>query len=107
MVKRREIILAKVYFTDSNESKTRPAIVLSNDAYHAYDFLLVASITTANDDYCMTISEKDADCILEKGSAARFDGIIKIHQKQVIKSIGKIAPDFQARLIEKIIGMLK
>ena len=107
MVKRREVILARVYFSDSPESKTRPAIVLSNDDYHNYDFVLVASVTTANDDYCMPISEKDINCLLDERSSARFDAIIKLHRKQVIRSIGKITPEFHAKLVEGIVGMIK
>ncbi|MBI5227608.1 type II toxin-antitoxin system PemK/MazF family toxin [Candidatus Micrarchaeota archaeon] len=106
MTKRREVVLAKVYFTDSSESKTRPAIVLSNDTYHEDDFLLVASITTANDEYCMPLSEKDVNCILDKNSGARFDGIIKIHKKQVQRIIGKVTPEFHSKLVEKIISRI-
>lgn len=107
MVRRREVVLAKVYFTDSPESKTRPAIVLSNDPYHEDDFVLVGSITTANDDYCIPITEKDINCILDRNSSARFDGIIKIHIDQVQRIIGKVTPEFHSKLVDKIISMIK
>jgi mRNA-degrading endonuclease toxin of MazEF toxin-antitoxin module len=105
-MKRRDVILARVFFTDSNESKIRPAIVLSDEKYHAGDYLLVAAITTAIDDYCLPISEKDINCQLDKNSTARFDGIIKLHKNQVIKIIGKVSPDFHLNLVSKIIRML-
>jgi len=107
MVKRREVILAKVFFSDSSESKIRPAIVLSNDGYHSDDFLLVAAITTANDEYCIPVAENDANCQLDKNSGARFDGIIKLHAKQAVRRIGKITPEFHLKLVEKIVKMLK
>jgi mRNA-degrading endonuclease toxin of MazEF toxin-antitoxin module len=106
MVKRRDIILARVFFSDSSESKIRPAIVLSNDKYHCEDFLLAASITTAKDGYCVPISEGDVDCFLDKNSNARFDGIIKLNKKQAVKAIGKTSQEFHAKLVDKIVGMI-
>jgi mRNA-degrading endonuclease toxin of MazEF toxin-antitoxin module len=107
MGRRREIILARIFFSDSPESKVRPCIILSNDQYHTDGFLLVASITTSKDEYCIPISENDANCFLETNSSARFDGITKLATKHVIKNIGKITPEFYSKLVEKIIGMLK
>ncbi|MDO8554772.1 MAG: type II toxin-antitoxin system PemK/MazF family toxin [Candidatus Micrarchaeota archaeon] len=107
MVRRRDVVLAKVYFSDSPESKTRPAIVFSDDHYHKANFLLVASITTATDDYCIPISEKDVNCVLDKNSSARFDGLLKLHVKQVLTVIGKVTPEFHSRLLGNIIGMIK
>jgi mRNA-degrading endonuclease toxin of MazEF toxin-antitoxin module len=106
-MKRRDVILARVFFSDSAESKIRPAIVLSDDNYHSDDFLLVASITTAMDDYCLSISEKDVNCQLERGSGARFDGIIKLHVRQAVRSIGRTTPEFHARLVDKVISMIR
>ncbi len=107
MTKKRDIILARVFFSDSNESKIRPAIVLSNDEYHKENFLLVASVTTAGDEYCIQINGNDINCVLDKNSGARFDGIIKIRANQALKIIGKITPEFHLKLVEKIIGMIK
>jgi mRNA-degrading endonuclease toxin of MazEF toxin-antitoxin module len=107
MVKRCDVVLAKVFFSDSPESKIRPAIVLSNDGCNLDDFLLVAAITTAKDEYCIPIAEIDVTCQLDKNSGARFDGIIKLHSMQVIRRIGKITPEFHLKLVEKIINMLR
>lgn len=107
MFKRRDIVLAHVFFSDSSEGKNRPAIILSNEEYHKFDFVLVSSITTANDDYCLLISDKDVNCKLAPESGARFDNIVKLHKKQIIKRIGKVTPEFHGRLIDKVINMLK
>jgi len=107
MVKRRDIILARVFFSDMPEDKVRPAIVLSNEKYNSEGFLLVASITTALDEYCIPISEKDINCQLDKNSSARFDGVIKLHNKQIIRVIGRVSPGFHKNLIEKIISIIK
>ena len=107
MVKRRDIILAKVFFSDLPEDKVRPAIVLSNEKYNSKGFLLVASITTALDEHCIPVSEKDSNCQLDKNSSARFDGVIKLHDKQVLKGIGRVSSEFHKNLIEKIISTIK
>jgi mRNA-degrading endonuclease toxin of MazEF toxin-antitoxin module len=107
MLKRREVVLARVFFSDSPESKVRPAIILSDDKYHATGFFLAAAITTSLDEHCMPVTQKDINCPLEKGSSARFDGVIKLHSKQALKSIGKVTPDFHSRLVEETVSMIK
>jgi len=107
MPERRDIVLARVFFSDSPESKVRPAIVLSDGSFHKSDFVLVAAITTSNDEYCIRIAEKDANCPLAEGSSARFDAVIKLHSKQVVRRIGKVTQDFHSILVGKIIGLIK
>ena len=106
-MRRRDVIIARVFFSDSPDSKVRPAIVLSDDEYNATDYLLVSAITTASDDYCLMISGNDANCQLEQGSGARFDGIVKLHKKQVVRAIGRVSPEFHSKLVERIISALK
>ncbi len=106
MAKRRDICLAEVFFSDSPESKIRPCIILSSDGYHKSGYVAAAAITTAADEYCLPIQQKDCNCILDKNSAARFDCIIRINQKHLIRQIGRVSPEFYASLSEKIIGTI-
>ncbi|MDO8339105.1 MAG: type II toxin-antitoxin system PemK/MazF family toxin [Candidatus Burarchaeum sp.] len=107
MAKRRDVVLARVYFSDSPESKVRPCIILSDEKYIASGFVLAAPITTALDDYCLPMGPKDADCALAPGSSARVDGILKISMKNIIRKIGRVAPDFYELLAGRIVRMLK
>ncbi len=107
MHRRREIILAKVFFSDSPDCKIRPAIVLSHDKYNSGGFLLVSAITTALDEYCIPIPKEDATCPLDEYSGARFDGIIKVHRKQAIRGIGRISAKFHEKLVGKIVQMVE
>ncbi|MBU0591228.1 type II toxin-antitoxin system PemK/MazF family toxin [Candidatus Micrarchaeota archaeon] len=107
MIQRRDAVLAKVFFSGSNGSKIRPAIILSDKQYNEGNFVLIVSITTTNDEYCIPILEKDANCQLDKEIAARFDGIIKLSKKQIIKRIGKIRIEFYQTLINKITILIK
>ncbi|MFH1520468.1 MAG: type II toxin-antitoxin system PemK/MazF family toxin [Candidatus Micrarchaeota archaeon] len=106
MINRRDVVLAQVFFTDSSESKVRPAIVLSEGKYHSEDFVLVASVTTANDNFCIPILKNDVTCALDENSHARFDGVIKLHKKQILRTIGRISAEFHAGLVDKIINMI-
>jgi mRNA-degrading endonuclease toxin of MazEF toxin-antitoxin module len=106
-MRRRDVIIARVFFSDSPDSKVRPAIVISDDEYNSSDYLLVSAITTASDDYCLMISGKDANCRLEEGNGARFDGIVKLHKKQVVRGIGRASPEFHSKLVEMIISALR
>lgn len=106
-MRRRDIVLARVFFSDSPASKVRPAIVLSGEQYNSGDYLLLSAITTAADDCCLMLSDKDASCQLEKGSGARFDGIVKLHRKQVVRGIGRVTQEFHSKLVERIISLIK
>ena len=106
-MERREIVLARVFFSDSAESKVRPAIVLSDEKYNKNGYVLAASITTSSDEFCIPISGSDANCQLDKNSNARFDGVNKLPSKQIIKKIGKITPEFYSKLVDKIIGLIR
>jgi len=106
-MERREVLLAKVFFSDRSESKIRPCIVLSDEHYNSNGFLMIAPITTSTDDFCIPVSEKDAGCPMDINSNARFDSIIKLDTKLVIKKIGKVTPEFHSRLVDRIISLIR
>ena len=100
--KRSDIVMAKVFFSDSPEGKVRPCIVLSDERYNSQGFALVAPITTAGDDYCLPIEKSDCDCEMARGSGARFDGIAKVPSSQIKHRIGRVKDEFYWELISKI-----
>ncbi|MFA5929740.1 MAG: type II toxin-antitoxin system PemK/MazF family toxin [Candidatus Micrarchaeia archaeon] len=102
MAKRSDIVIAKVFFSDSPDGKMRPCIVLSDEQYNSQGFALVAPITTAGDEYCLPIEKNDCDCALSPGSGARFDGIAKIPVSQIKRKIGRSKDEFYWQLVGKI-----
>ncbi|MCX6772022.1 MAG: type II toxin-antitoxin system PemK/MazF family toxin [Candidatus Micrarchaeota archaeon] len=102
MAKRSDIVVAKVYFSDSPDGKLRPCIVLSDERYNSSGFALVAPITTSGDEYCLPIGKSDCDCDLAGGSGARFDGIAKIPLSQIRHRIGRTKDGFYWKLASKI-----
>ncbi|MFH0737451.1 MAG: type II toxin-antitoxin system PemK/MazF family toxin [Candidatus Micrarchaeota archaeon] len=106
-MRRRDVILARVFFSDSPESKVRPAVVLSDEEYHTGDYVLISPITTAGDDYCLQINDEDINCPIEHGSGARYDMVFRLHMKYAVRAIGKVTVEFHSKLVENIISTLK
>ncbi len=106
MAKRRDVILASIYFSDEPQSKVRPCIVLSGEG-HEPGFLMVAIITGAQDLHCILISKADMTCELASGSMARADMIVRISSSQKVRTIGQVAPAFYEHLVSKIIGLIR
>lgn len=104
---RRDVVLARVFFSGSTGAKVRPAVVLSDEGYNSSGFALLSSVTTASDGYCQPLSENDANCQFAKYSGARFDGIIKLPSGEILKTIGKVTPEFYRKLVERIISTIR
>jgi mRNA-degrading endonuclease toxin of MazEF toxin-antitoxin module len=102
VAKRCEIVIARVFFSDSPESKVRPCIVLSDEKYASAGFALVVPITTSGDEHCLSIERDNCDCELARGSGARFDGIAKIPMAQIRHRIGRVKDEFYWKLVGKI-----
>ncbi len=107
MARRRDIFMARIFYSESSDSKKRPCIIMSSEKYHETGFALVVPITHANDDYCIPIEENDVTCLLEKYSTARSDYLIRIRNEQLLYPIGKISTEFHQKLVEKMIELIK
>lgn len=106
-INRRDVVLADMFYSDLPESKVRPCIVLSDEKYNSGGFVLVSIITSAGDEYCIPISEKDVDCKLYGGSGARFDGLARIRNNKVIRKLGRASPEFCGKLVEGICRLIR
>ncbi len=106
MAKRRDVLMANIYFSDEPQSKVRPCIVLSDEHYDS-GFLLVAPITGARDPHCLLLSKSDATCELTNGSTARADVIMRISTDEVARPIGQVTAAFYDRMVGKIIGLIR
>lgn len=107
MAKRSDIVIAKVFFSDSPEGKVRPCLVLSDERYNSAGYVLIASITTSGDAYCLPIEKDDCDCDLVPGSGVRFDGIMKVPAGQVRHRIGRVKDEFYWCVVSKIRALIE
>ncbi len=106
MAKRRDVIVAEVFYTDTPQSKIRPCIVLSNEGYDA-GFLLVAPITNAKEPHCILIGKSDASCELTSTSSARGDEVLRISKDAKMRAIGQVTPAFYNRVVGHLTGLIR
>ena len=104
-VRRRDIWIAKVPFSDMSSFKIRPILVLSSDDYNGDNPDIVgAAITTyVGRDYSLPIAAGDFDKQkLMDESAVRYDGLLKIDKSLLHKRVARVTEAFRKKLIAKI-----
>ena len=88
-----DLILIPIPYTDLTMAKQRPAIVISNDAYHARtQDLVIVSVTSQMTaaPYSFVIEQKDMDTgTLLRTSRVRVDKIYTLSQTVVVRVFGK------------------
>jgi mRNA interferase MazF len=93
----RDIVIVPFPFSDLSTTKVRPALVISNHAYHAAHRDAVVLALTSNlsiSDYRIVLETED----LESGrlpvkSAVRVDKPFSISQGKILKTLAKITPE--------------
>ncbi len=109
-VRRRDIWIAKVPFSDMSSFKIRPILVLSSDDYNAKNPDVVgAAITTyVGREYTLSIAASDFDKEkLMDESAVRYDGLLKIDKSLLHKRAARVSESFRKKLVMKISGFLE
>ena len=107
MARRSDLVIAKVFYSDSSESKLRPCIILSGEGYNSSGFVMVAPMTTAGDEYCLPIDESNAGCRIAPGSGVRADTIMRLHHSQIMKKIGRVKDEVYWELISKMRALIE
>jgi len=109
-VRRNEIYLADFPFSDSDASKPRPIVILSNNRYNSDEpDVIVCGITTNSGHPCfLHISESDLEYgKLYEGSGPRVDLLVRISKDNLYFKTGKIKEDFRTKLIAKILDLIR
>ena len=94
MTKQREILLVPFPFSDQSGKKVRPVLVLSNDEYNQGQDLIVCAITSNlnTNKYSITIDGNNLESgNLYQKSLIKADGLLKISNSLIIKSIGVLS----------------
>ena len=109
-MEQREIILTPFPFSNLEEDKVRPSIIISNDNYNKkFEDIIVVPLTSNLKirDYSILLTNKD----LEKGriiteSKIKADKIFSINKKLVKLVIGKISKEKFHEVKEVILKLL-
>ena len=110
-ISQRDVVLIPVPFSSLENSKPRPVIVISNDAYNnKFDDFISISMTSqklVSRDHILPITNND----MEKGklivdSIAKVDMIHILHQKLIIYQIGTIRNDTFKKLKDMLLDVI-
>ena len=107
----QDIVWVKLPFSSLEESKIRPAVVLSNNEYNKKsEDIIICAITSKLD-------QKEYSVIIDSGnlssgslpikSRIRADKILQIEKKLVIKSFAKLDDKTFDALAEQIINLIQ
>ncbi len=89
-----DLVWVKVPFSNFEEEKIRPALIVSNDAYNASSFDVVICAITSNLEqmpYSLMISQKNlAQGELPLTSKIRVDKLFQLEKTKVLKPFAKL-----------------
>ena len=99
------IVLAMYPYSDSNDYKIRPALILSNEKFNrAHNYFLLCPLTTKMTlpAYEIPLQKTDVTGTLNEQSYIRTDALASINKDRVLKEIGKVTPKLYKQVIVKI-----
>ena len=107
----QDLVWVKLPYTSLEESKIRPAVVISNNSYHQkYDDIVVCAITSKLEEtpYSIFIEQKNLSTgRLPVKSRIRADKIMQVEKSLIIRSFAKLDNKTFDYLVGKIINLIK
>ncbi len=110
--KRGDVVLVLFPFTDLTGTKQRPALVISPDVFNSIrDDVLIAAITSqvpanlAVDEFLIPPAELSVGG-LPKSSIVRLLKLISLHQRLIVKRIGRLPEPTVTKVLEQIRKLL-
>jgi len=106
----QDLVWVKFPFSNLEESKIRPAIIISNNSYNEVKRdVLICAITSNlySEKYSLIIDNKNLlGGDLKIKSKIRGDKILLINKKLIIKSFGKLNNETFDNLIKEVISLI-
>ncbi|MCU0393669.1 MAG: type II toxin-antitoxin system PemK/MazF family toxin [Thermoflexibacter sp.] len=89
MYKQRDIVLAKVVYTNQYQAELRPALVISNDLVNSSLDCVLLPITHVlrNDDYSFLLSDDLVSVPMKQASEVRTHKVFVLEKKAIVKRI--------------------
>ena len=107
----QDLVWVKLPFTSLEESKTRPAVVVSNNDYNKkQDDVVVCAVTSKLDNtaYSIFIGQKNLSTgRLPVKSMIRADKIMQVEKSLIIRSFGQLDDETFDALTGKITNLIK
>ena len=93
-MKQKDIVLLPFPFTNLEESKVRPAMIVSNDSFNRRsDDCIMVPLTTVIEDtpYSMIIDQEDMNSgNLLKPSMVKIDKVFTVEKRMAVMKIGSV-----------------
>lgn len=99
-----DIVIVPFPFSDGQQSKSRPAVVISTERVNNTRDVILAQIssTTRRDDFSFYINDSMLTVSLRKESQVRVQKIFIIEQRLVKKKISQLTESAKNELITKV-----
>ncbi|MFH1751831.1 MAG: type II toxin-antitoxin system PemK/MazF family toxin [archaeon] len=106
LLEQGEVILVRFQFTDPQDYKIRPAIVVSNNSFNRKFHPFVCPITSKSHSENFQINDKLIEGSFGRESFVRTNVIATIHPELILKTIGKAEKEAILELKEKLVKNL-
>ena len=100
MHKLGEVVLAEIQFTDTFETKTRPAVVL----FEEYGNIVIAGITSNTEMKGIPLTKKEGAV---QESVIKLNYIFTISEKMIKKFLFNLSPEKRTLIVSEFIKKLK
>jgi mRNA interferase MazF len=108
-----DIVKIPFIFSDDTGSKSRPAIIVSNNSLDCVDEMIFIQVTSVprNDNFTFPLVVDDLSIPfppnLNKPCQARCHRISAIHKSKIEKKIAKLKPEKLQELVNRVFSLIK
>ena len=109
-MKQWDIVIINFPFTNLEDSKIRPALIISNNHFNKMKNVLLLAISTQQWDKSFSIPINQLDILdwnLNKESFIRIQNILSLEKRLVIKKVAKVSQKKMTLLKNKFISYIK
>lgn len=89
-----DIVLVRFPYTDQSAAKVRPAVVISNDSYHAHATdVIVCGVTSnlSNSSHSVLVGPQDLESgVLPRPSRVKVGKVLNVHRSILRGKIGRL-----------------
>ena len=109
-MQQKDLVWIKLPFSNLEEEKIRPALIVSNDAYNSSNMDIVVCAVTSNMDerpYSVFLEQKNLnEGKLPIPSKIKADKIMQVEKTRIIKPFAKINEQIFSKVIKEIVKLV-
>lgn len=101
----RDVVLVHYPYTNFEQTKLRPAVILSKDSFnrmHAFCILCPITSQKTMPEFEIEVSPQEIEGKLKAKSYIRTDNLMSIDKELILDQIGKINPSFFEKIKTRV-----